>query len=317
MQEFIAQQIANFIAIGSIYALIAIGFTLVFGVLQMINFAHSDIFMSAAFAMLSVWGLLVGFAALPSTIPIVVIGVLVVSLLIGGLGVAIERLAYRPLRHTSRLGPLLSALGVSIVLQNGVMLIYGPQPIHFPPLIPPMTLKFAGANITLIQIVILVTSAVLMFVLTQFVHRTRLGIQIRAVAENRRTAQLLGINIDRIIALIFFLGAVLGAVAGVLYGAYYGVIQFSMGLLVGLKAFTAAILGGIGSITGAVLGAYLLAALEVWGAGVLPILTNDVIGSEYKDVFAFIVLIGVLVFRPTGLLGQKISEETIVYKRDF
>jgi branched-chain amino acid transport system permease protein len=229
----------------------------------------------------------------------------------------VERLAYRPLRHSSRLGPLLSALGVSIVLQNMVIIIYGPQPMTFPALIPPIAFKVAGANITLIQIVILASSALLMLALNRFVHRSRLGIQIRAVAENRRMALLIGIDIDKIIALIFFLGGALGAVAGMLYGAYYGVIQFSMGLLVGLKAFTAAILGGIGSITGAVLGAYLLAALEVWGSGVLPILTNDVVGSEYKDVFAFVVLIGVLVFRPAGLLGQTVSEETIVYKRDF
>ena len=317
MQEFAAQQVANFIAIGSIYALIAIGFTLVFGVLQMINFAHSDVMMAGSFAMFTVWGGLVAVAGLSSASYLVVVGVIAVAVLTGGLGVLIERVAYRPLRNTSRLGPLLSSLGVSIVLQNLVLLLYGPQPIAFPAIVPPISFRVLGANVTLIQVVILVASSLLMAGLTQFIHRTRLGVQIRAVAEDRRTAQLLGIDIDGIIRLIFFLGAGLGAVAGILYGSYYGVIQFSMGLLVGLKAFTAAILGGIGSVTGAVLGAYLLAMLEVLGASVLPMLTHDVIGSDYKDVFAFMVLIAVLIFKPTGLLGRRISEETTVYKRDF
>lgn len=317
MGEFVAQQIVNCLAIGSIYALIALGFTMVFGVLQMINFAHSDLFMVGAFAAMG----LAAYAIGPTGSLAVALGIalilIVVAIGVGFLGLTIERLAYRPLRHTSRLGPLLSSLGVSVVLQNIVMLLAGPQPIAFPHLLPSISFSVAGARITAIQIAILALSGILLFGMLRFIHGTRLGIQIRAVAENRQAALLLGINIDLIIAAIFFLGAAMGAVAGILYAAYYGVIHFAMGLIVGLKAFTAAILGGIGSIPGAVLGAYLLAFLEVFGSGVLPIVTNGAIGPEYRDIFAFSALIVVLIFRPAGLLGQRVSEETLVYKRDF
>ena len=237
--------------------------------------------------------------------------------LVGLLGVVIERAAYRPLRRSSRLAPMLSALGMAIVLQNAVMLLAGRKPIVYPAIVSTEPIDLAGAVFTPKQAAIVVIAVLLMLLLTWFVHGTRLGIRIRAVSESGVTAQLLGINIDRTISVIFFIGPGLGAVAGLLYASYYGVATFSMGFIVGLKAFTAAILGGIGSIPGAMLGGFLLGLLETFGAGLLPSLTGGAIGPEYRDIFAFVILIVVLIFKPAGLLGEAISEETLVYKKDY
>src|ERR1019366_6535683 len=213
--------------------------------------------------------------------------------------------------------PMLSALGMSILLQNSVMLLAGRKPIVFPSLISTTPIELGGAVFTPKQAMIIVIAVLLMLLLTAFIHGTRLGIRIRAVSESGTTAQLLGIDIDRTISVIFFIGPGLGAIAGLLYASYYGVATFSMGFIVGMKAFTAAILGGIGSVPGAMLGGFLLGLLETFGAGLLPILSGGVIGSEYRDIFAFVVLIAVLVFRPAGLLGESVSEESLVYKKDY
>ncbi|MBV9246926.1 MAG: branched-chain amino acid ABC transporter permease, partial [Methylobacteriaceae bacterium] len=314
---FLLQQLINALTIGAIYALIALGYTMVYGVLRLINFAHSEMFMVGAHIAFFLLAAAASINGGPIGI-VLVFGVFVATFVaVGVLGVGIEAAAYRPLRGASRLAPMLSALGVAIVLQNVVMLFVSRRPLPFPPFLPAISFNLASAVITLNQGFIIVFAVGLMVGLGWFVNATTLGIKIRAVSENLQTAQLLGINVNRPISLIFFIGPGLGAVAGILYSSYYGIAVFSMGFIVGLKAFTAAILGGIGSIPGAMLGGFALGLLETFGAGLLPILTNDVIGSEYRDIFAFSVLVLVLLFRPSGFLGEAVTEEGMVYKRDF
>jgi branched-chain amino acid transport system permease protein len=312
----IVQQAFNALTIGSIYALIALGYTMVYGVLRMINFAHGEMFMLGAYA---------AFVLLTLMVPdIGAAGALVLTvaffgaiLLIGVVGVGIERIAYKPLRHSTRLAPMLSSLGVSLFLVTGVQIAAGPQPVRFPSFFPVERYDVMGGSITSVQIGILVASFVLMFTLNVFVNRSRLGIIVRAVSESRPTAQLLGIDVNGAISLIFFLGPLLGAAGGILYSSYYGIMTPSMGATVGMKAFTAAILGGIGSIPGAMIGAFILAFVEVAGTALLPVVTFGALGTEYRDVFAFVILILVLLFRPAGLLGEAVSEESMVYKREF
>jgi branched-chain amino acid transport system permease protein len=317
MIAFLLQQLINALTVGAIYALIALGYTMVYGVLKLINFAHADLFMVGAYISFFLMALLIGPLSGPLPILIVTVIFFATFALVGLLGVAIERAAYRPLRRSSRLAPMLSALGMAIVLQNAVMLLAGRKPIVYPAIVSTEPIDVLGAVFTPKQAAIVVIAVLLMLLLTWFVHGTRLGIRIRAVSESGVTAQLLGINIDRTISVIFFIGPGLGAVAGLLYASYYGVATFSMGFIVGLKAFTAAILGGIGSIPGAMLGGFLLGLLETFGAGLLPSLTGGAIGPEYRDIFAFVILIVVLIFKPAGLLGEAISEETLVYKKDY
>jgi branched-chain amino acid transport system permease protein len=317
MIGFLLQQLINALTVGAIYALIALGYTMVYGVLKLINFAHADLFMVGAYVSFFLMALLIGPLSGPLPILIVTLVFFATFALVGLLGVAIERGAYRPLRRSSRLAPMLSALGMAIVLQNAVMLLAGRKPIVYPAIVSTEPIEILGAVFTPKQAAIVVIAVLLMLLLTWFVHGTRLGIRIRAVSESGVTAQLLGINIDRTISVIFFIGPGLGAVAGLLYASYYGVATFTMGFIVGLKAFTAAILGGIGSIPGAMLGGFLLGLLETFGAGLLPSLTGGAIGPEYRDIFAFVILIVVLIFKPAGLLGEAISEETLVYKKDY
>jgi branched-chain amino acid transport system permease protein len=310
------QQLINAVTIGAIYALIALGYTMVYGVLRLINFAHSEMFMVGGHIAFFLLVLGAGFSG-PAWV-LCVFAVLVVTFVaIGFLGVGIELSAYRPLRGASRLAPMLSALGVAIILQNVVMLFVSRRPLPFPALLPPISFDLLGAAVTLNQLFILAIALILMLGLTWFVNTTRFGIQIRAVSENAQTAQLLGINVNRVISLIFLIGPGLGALAGMLYASYYGIAVFSMGFIIGLKAFIAAILGGIGSIPGAMLGGFALGLLETFGAGLLPMLTGGMIGSEYRDIFAFSVLVIVLIFRPAGFLGENVTEEGMVYKRDF
>jgi branched-chain amino acid transport system permease protein len=212
---------------------------------------------------------------------------------------------------------MLSALGMAVVIQNVVMLVGGRRPLIYPSFLPRGVIQVAGAIITYKQITILVVALVLMVGLELLISRTSLGVKIRAVAESAETASLVGINPNLPIALIFFVGPGLGAVAGILYASYYGVATFSMGFIIGMKAFTAAILGGIGSIPGAVLGGLLLGFIETFATAWMPTLTHGVIGTQYRDIFAFSVLVLILLFRPSGLLGENVSEEAMVYKRDF
>ena len=307
------QQLVNALTVGAIYALIALGYTMVYGVLRLINFAHSELFTAGAYLALFFVGVL-GAVGHPG---LALLAALATFVCIGLLGVTIETVAYRPLRRAPRLAPMLSALGVAIVVQNAVMLIGGKRPLVYPSLLPAGVFDLFGAVVTYKQVTILLIALALLASLELFVNRTAFGVRIRAVSESLATASLVGINPNRAIALIFFIGPGLGAVAGILYASFYGVATFTMGFVVGLKAFTAAILGGIGSIAGAVLGGFLLGIIETFGTALLPTLTNGVLGTQYRDIFAFLVLVLVLLFRPAGLLGEQVSEEAMVYKRDF
>ncbi|ODN71238.1 branched-chain amino acid ABC transporter permease [Methylobrevis pamukkalensis] len=316
MTGIIIQQIFNALTIGAIYAMIALGYTMVYGVLRLINFVHGDLFMLGAYVALAGFVLLAPGGGLVWALAAALIAI-AVFMVVGGVGVAIERTAYKPLRNSNRLAPMLSSLGLSLALQTAVQITMGPQPIAFQSLFPAIPLDFLGARITTVQIGIVVAALLLMVGLKLFIARSRLGVVVRAVSENRRTAQLLGVDVDKAISTIFFIGPGLGALGGVLFASYYGVMMPTMGIIIGLKAFTAAILGGIGSITGAVVGGFLLAFFEVFGTAMLPILTNGWLGTEYRDIFAFLMLILVLLFRPAGLFGEQTSEESMVMKRDF
>jgi branched-chain amino acid transport system permease protein len=281
---------------------------MVYGILGLINFAHGDVVMVGALTALSVMtGIAAAGLGLPG--PLVVLLALVVAMGVCMLlGFSIERIAYRPLRKAPRLAPLITAIGVSILLQNLAMLVWGRRYHTFPPLLTPTPHDFFGATITDLQIFIIVVSALLMAGLLALVHFTRLGRAMRATAENQVVAGLMGVNINRIIAATFVIGSALAAIAGVLVSANYSIAHYYMGFMLGLKAFTAAVLGGIGNLGGAMLGGLLLGLIESIGAGYIGDLTGGFLGSHYQDVFAFVVLIAVLVFRPTGLLGERVAE---------
>ena len=300
MNEFL-QQLINGLAVGGIYALVALGYTMVYGVLKLINFAHGDIFTIGAYLGMT---LLVSGGLSGSMTPVLAVGLVVIIVvgLVALLGVALERVAYRPLRKANRLAAVGSALGASIVFQNAVMLIYGARVYVYPEnLIPTLTFNIFGLNVPVMRIIVIVSSLVLMLALYAFINRTRMGTAIRAVAIDQGAARLMGINVDRVISLVFFIGAGLGGVAGVMVGTYYGQIDFTMGWSYGLKAFTAAILGGIGNIPGAMIGGLLLGVIEALGASYLAM--------AWKDAIAFLVLILILIIRPTGLLGERVADK--------
>ena len=279
---------------------------MVYGILGLINFAHGEIVMIGAMISLAVIQAMTGFA-LPGPV-IVLMGLLIAIPACMLLGYAIERVAYRPLRHAPRLAPLITAIGVSIVLQNIAMIIWGRQYIAFPPLLPEDTYTIAGASITLLQIFIFLLATAIMAGLIFLVQKTRLGRTMRATAQNPEVAGLMGVNVNNVISSTFIIGSALAAVAGLMVSAYYGLAHYYMGFLLGLKAFSAAVLGGIGNLGGAMLGGLLLGVIESLGAGYIGPLTGGVLGSHYQDVFAFFVLILVLIFRPSGLLGERTSE---------
>lgn len=306
--DIFLQQLINGLVLGSIYALVALGYTMVYGILELINFAHGEITMIGAMVSLAVINLLIGTSLDLPGVMIVLLGVLTAIPACMALGFVIERVAYRPLRHAPRLAPLITAIGVSIVLQNVAMLIWGRQYISFPPIIPIQRYEILGATISNLQIFIFIFSGILMAGLIALVHKTRLGRAMRATAQSPQAASLMGVNVNNIIAITFILGSALAAIAGVMVGAYYGLAHYYMGFLLGLKAFCAAVLGGIGNIAGAMLGGLLLGVIESLGAGYIGDLTGGFLGSHYQDVFAFLVLILVLVFRPSGLLGERVVE---------
>lgn len=295
------QQVVNGLTLGAIYALIALGYTLVYGILTMINFAHSEVLMLGSFMAL---GLATFAPAAFGTGPLALVGMFVVGMAGAGLvNVLIERFAYRPLRSVSRLAPLISAIGISIVIQNAAFLWISTQALSFPIPVPVTQVEFAGASVSTLQLVILATSLGLMALLHWFVEHTKMGKAMRACSDDVQTAGLMGINANKVIAMTFFVGGALGGAAGVLYGMNYQVVKYSMGFLPGTKAFTAAVLGGIGNIRGAVLGGFILGFLEVFASGYIP---N---GAQWRDVIAFTVLIIVLLVRPSGLLGEKVAEK--------
>ncbi len=304
--DIFLQQIINGLVLGSIYALVALGYTMVYGILGLINFAHGEVVMIGAMVALAAIHALTG-TPLPGPV-IVLMGLLIAIPACMLLGYGIERVAYRPLRHAPRLAPLITAIGVSIVLQNLAMIIWGRQYIAFPPLLPNDAYVIAGASITLLQIFIFLLATAIMTGLIFLVKRTRLGRAMRATAQNPEVAGLMGVNVNSVISATFIIGSALAAVAGLMVGAYYGLAHYYMGFLLGLKAFSAAVLGGIGNLGGAMLGGLLLGIIESLGAGYIGPLTGGVLGSHYQDVFAFFVLILVLVFRPSGLLGERTTE---------
>lgn len=304
--EIFFQQVINGLVQGSVYALVALGYTMVYGILGLINFAHGEVVMVGAMLALSALTALIGWGvppllALPVSLLLAMAGCML-------LGFGIERIAYRPLRHAPRLAPLITAIGVSIVLQNLAMMIWGREYHAFPQLINNQSHHVGGAIINDIQIIIVIMAFVIMAGLMLIVHRTSLGRAMRAVAENQHAAQLMGVDVNRVISVTFMLGSALAAIAGLMVSANYGLAHYYMGFLLGLKAFTAAVLGGIGNLRGAMLGGLLLGLIESLGAGYIGDLTGGFLGSQYQDVFAFFVLIAVLVFRPSGLLGERLAE---------
>ena len=301
--QIIVDQTINGLTIGGIYALIALGYTLVYGILLMINFAHGEIFMFGSFAGFFVLTLLVqcGFAEDHVVLALLAAfgSAMVVSAL---LGVLLERIAYRPLRRAPRLAPLISAIGASIFLQNVMMLIIQARMQLYPDLFPEGGLEMGSVSVSYFQIFITAVSVAMMAGLYFFIQRSRTGKAMRAVAEDKDVAALMGINVNRIIVTTFALGSALAAVAGVMVGMYYTQINHMMGFQPGIKAFTAAVLGGIGNVVGAMLGGYVLGLTEAFGVFILP--------AEYKDVIAFSLLVLILIFRPRGILGEVVSQRT-------
>jgi len=304
--DIFLQQIINGLTLGSVYAIVALGYTMVYGIIQLINFAHGELVMIGAMVAFSVIGALAGTALPP--LFIVIAGILAAVPVCMLVGFAMERIAYRPLRAAPRLAPLITAIGISIILQHLAMLVWSRNPLAFPQIISLVSFSVGGAIITGVQVAIILTSVLVMGALTLMVYRTKLGIAMRATSQHPQVAGLMGIDIDRVIAFTFVVGAGLAAVAGVMVGTYYGIAHYSMGSLLGMKAFSAAVLGGIGNLAGAMLGGILLGVVEALGAGYIGDLTNNVFGSNYQDVFAFLVLIAVLVLRPSGLLGERVGD---------
>jgi branched-chain amino acid transport system permease protein len=306
--DTLLQQIINGLVQGSLYALIALGYTMVYGILNLINFAHGDVLMVGTLTALStILFLRQMFPGMPGWM-LMTIGMAVAIPVCIAVSLIIERVAYRPLRTAPRLAPLITAIGVSILLQTIAMLVWGRNYQTFPSLLPEQIIEIGGATITVTKIVVIVLSALIMVGLMVLVNTSRLGRAMRATAENPRVAGLMGVNPNFVIAVTFAIGASLAAVAGVMYAATYSVAHFYMGFLPGLKAFTAAVLGGIGNIPGAMVGGLLLGLIEALGAGYIGQLTGGVLGSHYQDVFAFIVLCGVLILRPSGLLGERVAD---------
>ncbi|MBU0589533.1 MAG: branched-chain amino acid ABC transporter permease [Gammaproteobacteria bacterium] len=307
MDTFI-QQIINGLVLGSMYALVALGYTMVYGIISLINFAHGEVLMVGALTSWSIIGLMQ--ESMPGTPGwlILLIALIIACIVAASLNLVIEKVAYRPLRNSPRLAPLITAIGMSILLQTLAMIIWKPDYKPYPNLLPSTPFHVAGAVISPTQVLILAMTAISLSVLMWVVHGTKLGRAMRATAENPRVAALMGVKPDTVISATFAIGAVLAAIAGVMWAANYGTVYHTMGFLPGLKAFTAAVFGGIGNLGGAVLGGILLGLIESLGAGYIGKLTGGVLGSHYSDIFAFIVLIFILTLRPSGLLGERVAD---------
>ena len=307
MDTFI-QQIINGLVLGSMYALVALGYTMVYGIINLINFAHGEVLMVGALTSWTIIGLMKeGMPGTPGYV-ILFVALIIACVVSAALNFVIEKVAYRPLRNSPKLAPLITAIGMSILLQTLAMIIWKPNYKPYPTLLPSTPFNIGGAVITPTQVLILGMTAVSLALLMWVVNSTRLGRAMRATAENPRVAALMGVKPDVVISATFLIGAVLAAIAGVMWAANYGTVQHTMGFLPGLKAFTAAVFGGIGNLAGAVVGGILLGLIESIGAGYIGTLTGGVLGSHYSDIFAFIVLIIVLTLRPSGLLGERVAD---------
>ena len=307
--EIFLQQLVNGLVVGSVYALVALGYTMVYGILGLINFAHGDVVMVGALTALQTMMFLMGVAPGMSPIAMLALSLMVAIPVCMLLGFSMERLAYRRLRNAPRLAPLITAIGMSFLLQTLAMIIWGRNYHTFPQLISTTPIQpIEGVFITPVQITIIIASAIIMAALIILVTKTKLGRAMRATAENHRVASLMGVDTNTIIALTFVIGAALAAIAGVMYASNYGIAHYGMGFMPGLKAFTAAVLGGIGNLGGAMLGGVVLGLVESFGAGYIEHLTFGFLNSSYQDIFAFIILGLVLIFKPTGLLGERVSD---------
>jgi len=321
--QTIPQVLIDGLALGTVYAVIALGYTMVYGILELINFAHGEIFMTGAFIGTALLIFMTGTgwgSALPAIVMLIIV-LVITAFLTGFLGMGIERLAYRPLRNAPRLIPLITAIGISFLLQDivrfiaeltkGNYIVTGPSLFTEQVLIKTSSISsiFNDASIKTSFIIVLVTAVIMMIALDIFVNRTRWGMAMRAVAQDRETASLMTVNVNKVISITFFVGSALGGATGVLFAVQYGTIDPYIGFILGLKAFTAAVLGGIGNIRGAMLGGLLLGVLEMFASANLTLLTGGVFGAEYKDVFAFAILIIVLLFKPEGLLGKPVTEK--------
>jgi branched-chain amino acid transport system permease protein len=306
--EILLQQIINGLVLGSMYALVALGYTMVYGIVNLINFAHGEVLMVGALTSWSIIGLMQeSMPGTPGWI-ILFISMIIACVVAATLNFVIEKLAYRPLRNSPKLATLITAIGMSILLQTLAMIIWKPNYKPFPTLLPAAPFDIGGAVITPTQCLILGLTAVSLSILMYLVNYTKLGRAMRATAENPRVAGLMGVKPDMVISATFVIGAVLAAIAGVMWAANYGTAQHTMGFLPGLKAFTAAVFGGIGNLAGAVVGGILLGLIESIGAGYIGALTGGVLGSHYSDIFAFVVLIFTLTIRPSGLLGERVAD---------
>ena len=298
------QQFMNFLTLGAIYALIALGYTMVYGIIELINFAHGDLVMFGAFVAMWILTVPLGLTgAVDNPLQLIVILVVVMlptMIFMGLLGTFIERFAYRPLRHAPRLAPLITAIGVSFILQNVIYVLFGPSPVNVPQVFPLTRFNFLGGKVSFLSLFMVGVAIFLMVVLQLFVGRTRLGRAMRSTAQDREAAELMGVDINQTIAITFFIAAALAGAGGTIQGLYFGSVQFNLGFFVGLKAFTAAVLGGIGNTTGAALGGFIIAFIEVFA--------TQLGYSRWSEVAVFTVLILVLVFRPSGILGQQLGE---------
>ncbi|QTX05540.1 branched-chain amino acid ABC transporter permease [Agromyces archimandritae] len=293
------QLVWNGLFVGSFYALVALGYSMVYGIIKLLNFAHGDIYMLGAFIAFVLLGSTIGLIG-EASLPVLLLVLLITMILTGGIGMFVERVAYRPLRGSPRLAVLITAVGVSFALEYGIRQIFGPSPEVFPFRLSGGSFDVLGGRVSVTQIVLMVIAALLMWVLQLYVMRSREGRAMRAIALDPQASLLMGVNVNRVISRTFFIGSALAGAAGVMAGAYYGSIDFLMGFTIGLKAFTAAVIGGIGNLYGAMLGGLVLGLLESFGTFVL--------GGEWRDVFTFACLILFLSIRPTGILGARVAE---------
>jgi branched-chain amino acid transport system permease protein len=297
------QQLINGVALGGLYALIALGYTMVYGIIELINFAHGDVYTLGSFISLSILGLIpLASISSPTVLGLIAVAVIILAALLCGIvGVLIERLAYRRLRNAPRLAPLITAIGVSLILENIMQIWKGNSEVSFPQFLPDNWHQIGSVRFDDRSLLVVVVSVVCMILLNLFVFRTKLGKAMRATAQDRDAAQLMGINVNSTIAWTFFIGSALAGVAGFISGMYYGTTFFLNGYQAGLKAFTAAVLGGIGNITGAMLGGFVI--------GIVETMTSGCISDQWSEVAVFAILILTLVFRPSGLLGQQLPEK--------
>ena len=302
--EFFIQQLINGLTLGGIYALIALGYTMVYGIVQLINFAHGEFFATGGYVGVILLSFLAGHGYMDTHPGLCLAGAMVLTMFYCAfLAMGVEKVAYKPLRHSGRLAALVSALGMSIFLSNGLMLTQGVYDKPYPSAFSQGSLEFGMITVSYLQIIIVIVTLGLLVFLNMLVFKTRIGKAMRSTAQDKVMSALVGINSNKIISITFAIGASLAAAAGIMVGLYYGSVNYTMGFIPGIKAFAAAVLGGIGNITGAMLGGLIIGMVEIFGAGY--------ISGEYKDVFAFVILISVLYFRPTGIMGENVDDTRV------